>query len=58
MLGKASRTLSRAANVDLRVLQALPLSATSTVVGVFSTYIHKKMIRKFDFVGTYLQAGT
>ena len=47
MLGKASRTLSGAADKHILVLQALPHSAPSTVAVVFPTYMHQKMIRKF-----------
>ena len=47
MLGKASRTLSGAADKYILVLQALPHSAPSTVAVVFPTYMHQKMIRKF-----------
>ena len=50
MLGKASRTLSGAADKNILVLQALPHSAPSTVATAgFPTYMHKKMIHKFLF---------
>ena len=48
MLGKASGTLSGAADKNILMLQALPHGAPSTVaIAVFPTYMHKKMIHTF-----------
>ena len=59
MLGKASRTLSCAADKHILMLQALPHGAPSTgSTAFFPTYMHKKMIHNFFFFGTHLQSGT